>query len=219
LNFILGEDIIKLLFTPKGEIMKSFWKRYSYSIVKLFVNQFAISIFGLVLALACGKAENNTLMYVTSIGAIIFYLFLLYAAIWEIGAKDKISVDGGRLPRNYLNGLYMGLMANIPNFILAILVSIGLLFADGSVISKIGGISSSISIFIQGMYSGILAMDVGGAPLNSYFFVYFLIPLPAVLICALSYFFGIKNYHFTNILISETPEEAEMRREKKKRDR
>ncbi len=199
--------------------MKSFWKRYSYSVIKLFVNQFAISIFGLVLALACGKAENSTLMYVTSIGAIIFYLFLLYAALWEIGAKDKILVDGGRLPKNNLNGLYMGLLANIPNFILAILVSIGLLFADGGVISKIGGVASSISIFIQGMYSGILAIDVGGAPLNTYFFVYFLIPLPAILICTLSYFFGIKNYHFTKLLISETPEEAEIRREKKKRNK
>ena len=199
--------------------MKSFWKRYSYSVIKLFVNQFAISIFGLVLALACGKAENSTLMYVTSIGAIIFYLFLLYAALWEIGAKDKILVDGGRLPKNNLNGLYMGLLANIPNFILAILVSIGLLFADGGVISKIGGVASSISIFIQGMYSGILAIDVGGAPLNTYFFVYFLIPLPAILICTLSYFFGIKNYHFTKLLISETPDEAEIRREKKKRNK
>ncbi|MBR3965120.1 MAG: hypothetical protein IKJ80_06910 [Clostridia bacterium] len=199
--------------------MKSFWKRYSYSVIKLFVNQFAISIFGLVLALACGKAENITLMYVTSIGAIIFYLFLLYAALWEIGAKDKILVDGGRLPKNNLNGLYMGLLANIPNFILAILVSIGLLFADGGVISKIGGVASSISIFIQGMYSGILAIDVGGAPLNTYFFVYFLIPLPAILICTLSYFFGIKNYHFTKLLISETPDEAEIRREKKKRNK
>lgn len=199
--------------------MKSFWKRYSYSIIKLFVNQFAISIFGLVLALACGKAENSTLMYVTSVGAIIFYLFLLYAALWEVGAKDKIVVDGGRLPKNYLNGLYMGLLANVSNFILAILVSIGLLFADGGVISKIGGVSSSISIFVQGMYSGLLAIDVGGAPLNSYFFVYFLIPLPAVLICTLSYFFGMKNYHLTKLLISETPEEAEIKREKKKRDR
>lgn len=219
MNFNSAKAIIKLLFTPKGELMKSFWKRYSYSVIKLFVNQFAISIFGLVLALACGKAENITLMYVTSIGAIIFYLFLLYAALWEIGAKDKILVDGGRLPKNNLNGLYMGLLANIPNFILAILVSIGLLFADGGVISKIGGVASSISIFIQGMYSGILAIDVGGAPLNTYFFVYFLIPLPAILICTLSYFFGIKNYHFTKLLISETPDEAEIRREKKKRNK
>ena len=71
----------------------------------------------------------------------------------------------------------------------------------------------------QGMYSGILAIDVGGAPLNTYFFVYFLIPLPAILICTLSYFFGIKNYHFTKLLISETPDEAEIRREKKKRNK
>jgi hypothetical protein len=195
--------------------MKNFWKRYSYSIIKLFVNQFAISIFGMVLALACGKAENSTLMYVTSIGAILFYLFLLYAAVWEMGAKDKISADGGKLKKNYFTGLYMALIANIPNFILAILITIGIFFGNGGFISNMGAIAKTISLLIQGMYTGILSLNIGGASLASYFFSYFLIPIPALLVCMIAYIFGLKNYHFTRILISETPEEAEIKREKK----
>lgn len=195
--------------------MKNFWKRYSYSIIRLFVNQFAIAIFGLVLALACGKAENSKLMYISSAGAILFYLFLLYAAVWEIGAKDKISADGGKLKKNYFTGLYMALIANIPNFILALLITIGIFFGNGGFISNMGAIAKTISLFIQGMYTGMLALDVGGAALNSYFFSYFLITVPALLVCMIAYIFGLKNYHFTRILISETPEEAEVKREKK----
>ena len=69
--------------------MREFMQKHSYNAVRLFVNQIAISIFGLVLAIACGKVENSTLKIVTSVGAIVFYLFLTYAAMWEVGSKDK----------------------------------------------------------------------------------------------------------------------------------
>jgi hypothetical protein len=40
------------MMTPKGIDMKRFFERYSYQSVVLFLNQIAIAIFGLVLALA-----------------------------------------------------------------------------------------------------------------------------------------------------------------------
>ena len=73
--------------------MKAFFSKYSYSIVKMFVNQFAISIFGSVLAMATASAGNDLLTLIVSCFAIVFYLFLIYTMVWEIGAKDKISVD------------------------------------------------------------------------------------------------------------------------------
>ena len=76
--------------------MKNFFEKYSYSTIKMFVNQFAISIFGAVLAMAATAAGNNILTIVVSSFAILFYLFLIYTMTWEIGAKDKISVDTGR---------------------------------------------------------------------------------------------------------------------------
>ena len=51
--------------------MREFMQKHSYSAVRLFVNQIAISIFGLVLAIACGKVENETLKVVASLGAIL----------------------------------------------------------------------------------------------------------------------------------------------------
>ena len=57
----------------------SFFKKYSYIIVKLFLNQFAISLFGIGLAFASSYSKNNTLLLVSSIFSVIFYLFLEYA--------------------------------------------------------------------------------------------------------------------------------------------
>ena len=59
--------------------MKNLFRDHSYNMVKMFLNQFATAIFGFSLALAAGKAQNPTLRNVTSIGAILFYLFLLFS--------------------------------------------------------------------------------------------------------------------------------------------
>ena len=84
--------------------MKQFFSMHSYNMVKMFLNQFAIAIFGLVLALAAGQAENAVLRNVTSLFSILFYLFLLYVMTWELGFKDKVSVETGRKKRNPFTG-------------------------------------------------------------------------------------------------------------------
>ena len=173
--------------------MLSFIKEHSYDAVKMFVTQCAISIFGLVLALASGLAENHALQVGTSVGAALFYLFLLYTSVWEMGAKDGISVQHGHKKAQPFKGLLISLMANALNFLLAIGILLGVLIADASVFSSIGGICKSVDVFIQSMYAGLLTIHVGGSALNSYAFVYFLTPLPALLTCWLAYFLGTKN--------------------------
>ena len=103
--------------------MKDFFSKYTYSTVKMFINQFAISIFGSVLSLATSAAENRVLSMVVSAFAIAFYLFLIYTMIWEIGAKDRISVDVGKMNYRPHTGLLLALIANIPNFLIAIVYS------------------------------------------------------------------------------------------------
>ena len=56
----------------------NFFKKNSYTIVKLFITQLAISILGNVLAIACGMAKYDTLKLVTSIFAVLFFVFLNY---------------------------------------------------------------------------------------------------------------------------------------------
>lgn len=182
----------------------------------MFVNQFAIAIFGLVLAIAAGMSENQTLQIITSVGAIVFYLFLIYSTGWDIGIREHDPVEAGRAKFKPLTGLYISLVANAPNFILAVLITLSMLIENG-ILSKIGAFASMIAHFIQGMYTGVMTIKLNGEPLNSYWWIYFLIIVPALLVSTLSYFFGVKGWHLTNILIPETPEEAEKRREAKKK--
>ncbi len=195
--------------------MREFLKKYSYSAVKLFVSQMAISLFGLVLAIACAKL-GKSMQIVTSVGAVVFYLFLIYTSMWEIGSKDKFGIDYGKFEANSLTGLYIGLIANVLNILLAVLVTIGLTLGNGGLLSKLGALCGTIAIFIEGMYSGILSVHIGGAPLNSFWISYFIITIPAIATSAFAYYAGIKGIHFTKLMIPVNPEEAEIRRANKK---
>ena len=185
--------------------MKSFFQTHSYNMVKMFLNQFATAIFGFVLVLAAGKAQNPTLRNITSICAILFYLFLLYTMTWEIGYRDKVSVENGRKPKNLFTGSLISLCANSLNFLLAIFIMLANLLPD-SVFSSIGGVCATIAVMIEGMYTGLLANDLFGAALNSYWVIYFLIPLPSILVCGLAYYLGIRDIKFTSIFDPVYPE-------------
>ena len=173
--------------------------------VKMFLNQFASAVFGFTLVLAAGKAQNPTLRNVTSVCAIIFYLFLLYTMTWEIGYRDKVSVETGRKKGSAFTGALISLCANSINFILAIFIMLANLLPE-SAISNIGGVCASIAVLIEGMYTGLLANHVAGAALNSYWFVYFILPLPAILICTIAYNMGLNDIKFTKIFDPITPE-------------
>ncbi len=191
--------------------MKEFFHKYSYSIVKMFLNQFGISVFGSVLAMATTSADNNTLTVIVSIAAVIFYLFLLYTMTWEIGAKDRISVDTGKVKYSPCKGLLLSLIANIPNLLIAILFSIGFPFMGTH--TWAGNLCAFLKlalIIIEGMYLGLLTViqvPYGGAmhPLNYFWWPYFLIVIPAMLTCWIAYYFGHKNIKFTSLFDYKDP--------------
>ena len=194
----------------------NFFKKNSYTIVKLFITQLAISILGNVLAIACGMAKYDTLKLVTSIFAVLFFVFLNYSALWEIGYKQIPSIEAGRTPRVPLTGLIMALWVSVPNFLLAVLVMLGNLLNGIGFFSTLGAIAAMLAIWIEGMYTGILSfIKINAHPANSYWISYFIIIIPGLLAGWLGYYFGISNLHLTRINIEETPEEAERKRESK----
>ena len=195
--------------------MKQFFSMHSYNMVKMFLNQFAIAIFGLVLALAAGQADNAVLRNVTSLFSILFYLFLLYVMTWELGFKDKVSVETGKKKRNPFTGALIALCANSLNFILAIFINLASVF-NVEALSNIGGFCATAAILLEGMYTGLLANHVGGAALNSYAFVYFLLPIPAILTCGIGYQLGVHDIKFTSLFDHVYPESD---REPSKRER
>lgn len=176
--------------------MKNFMSRYSYESVHLFLNQFAIGLFGITLALAAGMAKNETLRTVTSIFSILFFLFLQYIAMWKVGASDRLSFDLGKLKKDYSVPVKMWLLSNSLNLLLALLISLAIWFNEIKFLTSIGGFATVIKHIIEGMYTGLLALDVGGAPLNSYWFVYFLTTLPALAVIFGAYVLGFNNFKF-----------------------
>ena len=177
--------------------MKSFFGQYSYSMIKMFINQFAISIFGSVLSLATSAADNRTLSMVVSIFAIAFYLFLIYTMTWEIGAKDRISVDVGKKPYRPHTGLLISLVANIPNFLIALIYSC--VYSTMGTVKLAGSIASiimTVAMFLEGMYCGLALEIVLPAGFNPwhYWWTFFLIIIPALATSWIAYFTGFKNF-------------------------
>ena len=186
--------------------MKAFLREHSYNAVKMFLNQFATAIFGFVLALASSKAQNPVLRNVTSGFAILFYLFLLYTMTWELGFHDKIAIDNGRKQYQPLTGFWIALFANAINFLLAIFIMLGSL-TSVELFGKIGGVCASIAVLIEGMFTGVLANHVAAdTPLNSFWWVYFLLPIPALVTCLVAYILGVKDKKFTGLFKFRYPE-------------
>ena len=178
--------------------MKEFFSKYSYGMIKMFVNQFAISIFGSVLAMATATAGNDTLTLVVSGFSILFYLFLIYTMTWEIGAKDKITVDVGKKEYRPFTGLWMALIANIPNFIIAIMHTIAFpMMAMAQWAGNLGAVSRFASVIIQGMYLGLTStVQIAGTQMNQLWWTYFVIIIPALVTSWLAYYLGHKNFRF-----------------------
>ena len=176
--------------------MKDFFKRYSYQSVHLFLNQVAIGLFGMVLALAAGMASSVPLRIVTSVFAILFYLFLQFAAGWRVGSEDRVSVDLGKRKKDVLVPVKMWALASSLNYLLAICIALGVWFSDLGFFSGLGGIAATVKLIIEGMYTGVLAIEVGGVALNSLWFVHFVTPLPALLVLVASYLCGLNNVNF-----------------------
>lgn len=181
--------------------MKAFFKKYSYTMFKLFLNQFAIALFGVGLAFATTKAQNTTLIVLTGVGSVIFYLFLQYAVMWEVGAKDGITATSRNQSRGLWRGLAITAVSNAINIILAVTVLIGVGAIEGGVRHGIAAFGRSAALLLEGMYMGLLSFNVGGAPLNTYIWPYFVIIVPALVVGSVAYIIGNYGWHCTNILI------------------
>ena len=129
-------------------------KRYSYSAVKLFITQCVFAIFGLTLSIATGK--SRPLQIAACIGAVIFYLFMVYSDCFKLGAEDRIRVGGGRETAKPQKGLYIGLAANSPNLLLCF-VGMLTLAPEGTFAFRAGTVAHTVHLFLQGAWTGIAA--------------------------------------------------------------
>ena len=126
--------------------------------------------------------------------------------MWEKGIKDHISVEYGRKAYQPMLGLKISLLANSLNLLLAVLLTIGVAASSGSALANMGDNCRSIAVLLQGMYTGLLSLPGGNVEyLNQLWFMYWLTPLPAMLISTLGYYFGVKNIKFTKFFDAKPP--------------
>lgn len=194
---------------------KKFTSRYGYDSVKMFVRQIAIAIFGLVIAIA----TKGGLQIASSAFAVLFYLFLIYDIAFTVGSKDSTSKS---VKPSMLTGFYISLIANIPNIILAVLYAVGYavrMFENSfcTVLTKIGGVSASIALMIEGMFTGMMTLNIApDVPLNTQPWAYFVIVLLPIIVSTVAYIFGYKDIRATSLLVPTTPEDEERKRDKKR---
>ena len=176
--------------------MKAFWKQNSKTITKLWLYQFAAAFMGIILSFVSSNLSNVFTLVLSAV-AILFYLFLSYSVMWEAGATEKIRIDGGRADYKPLKGLVISLFANIPNFLLALLIIIGFIFGNknGPFAMQWGGnllVGAKFAALIwESMYNGIVMLY---SPNNPIIFV--LMILPSLAVCSIGYFLGLRNIVF-----------------------
>lgn len=187
-----------------------FFKKNSYEIVRLYIYQIGITIFSLALYTAVGTIENSNTFLLTKIAVSLFaygfYLVLVYYGLWEIGARDKIRVDGKRAEPEPYKGLKMSVFANLPNMILAFLcvvfVGIYLLTSSGT-IKAVFSVFYLIMRFHNSIFLGLITgitTTVEDATSVAYFqdcclesAIYMLIPVLSILFSHFAYTMGTKE--------------------------
>lgn len=168
------------------------------SILKLFINHIGMMIFGLVVlitsSLIASRLKNQAVFYVMGALTLLMYFSLIYTAMWERGAKDKIKIDGGRMKKNILNGLWFYLLANALAVITGVITLLLSFFVteDASFINNVYGVFRIIAHYYNSMYLNITTIDGMGAVLGS--LMYVLVILPGALVSFVSYVLGVKGF-------------------------
>ncbi len=159
-----------------------------YETLKLFLDQIALAVFGIVTAVASSQSPAFRIIFgVIGIG---LYYYILYATMWEIGAKDRIRVDAGREEKQPQKPLLMGLVANIPNFVVGL---VGLLkLINNGTAATVGSVAISISKLLQGYYLGICnQLGLGEVP-----YTYLVTAMIGVFMVVIGYSVGYKGVPF-----------------------
>ncbi|MBQ8163609.1 MAG: hypothetical protein IJZ93_04510 [Clostridia bacterium] len=171
--------------------MKKFLKENLHMVGKIWCNHFGMMVFGLMVSIAISmlsvQINNNVIKIIAGVFMILMYMFLLYTVMWEKGASDKVKIDGGRLKKNKLYGLYVSLYANSLFILLALLIII--FYHCG--LTDASSFLSVVSSFINGMY----IIFTGMCP-TWFVYIYLIIQLPSLIVCTVSYILGVNGVKY-----------------------
>ena len=134
--------------------MKELWEAKSGLIVKLIVNQFAFSLFGLFVS--SPFLNNDTLCVVAGVFAWLFYLAVVAFAVLDDAQKDHIATAAGRAKHTVTRGAAYLALSFAPSAVISVLHAI--LSLAGA-----NGIVKTVLYFLNRFAFGgeVLGIDVG----------------------------------------------------------
>lgn len=188
----------------------TWFKTNSYTITKMILNQFGIMLLGIIMVNIL-TVDMPVWRLLASLYATLFYMYLLYVMTWEQGAKDRIRADGGFMVIDRLTGLKLSLCANLPNFLIALLLLVGFLFGAALTVQPwaqgMFGIAHVLGICWESMYTGFINAVLDPQTTSSmdpgYVVAYLLTPLPALLASTLGYLMGSENKRIFGFLATK----------------
>ena len=187
--------------------MLNFCREHSRVITKLISYQFGSAFPALALGLAV-PSNNSVLLLCTSIFSIFFLLYLNHTVLWEHGGKNRIRVDAGRARYDPFTGLWIGLIAGIPNLLFSVVTAVTYFLSSANDpfgwewAGNVCGVFNVLARLWQGMYLGTVQFI---APTSHY--ILLLVPIPTILGCFLSYWLGLRNFRMFGIFTLRRPEE------------
>lgn len=181
--------------------MKKFFKENSYLIVKLVVFQLGIMIMGIITGFATVNMKAEWVYPASSVFCVAFYLFLIWTIGYELGQKDGIRIEAGKMKLDSIRYFLVALVANSLNILLGLLTVFFRLMLNAPFFGDLqagviytpdwarGGyaICNLLARGLQSMYLGItqtLSFE------NPIFLL--IIPIPAILAFGISYHVGVR---------------------------
>ena len=173
---------------------KEFWQRYKGEIGKLLITHAALAVFSimctsplLVLDTTGNESSVNTIILIVTAFVFAFYYYLIRSQLWRLGAKNKISADGGRMKLVPLAGLYMGLIASIPSFLLNIVNIFAFCYKDYEFWRSIYSVSNLLEVLWDAPALGLIL--VTGSPVS-----YVAVSVLPTLFAGIAYYCGTKEF-------------------------
>ena len=179
-----------------------FFKKNSYEIVRLFVIQMGIMIFSFVVSTAAVRVyDQNTkgAHLVVCVFSVLFYLFVLYTTVWNVGLKRSERLANGHEKEDKLYGAKIALYANLPNLFLCLLMAIGLfrLAFSNSFFIGLFGVARLLEGLLNANYLGIVNYLASSDNYVLITLLSFASVLPSVLVTQIACMLGEKNIRLT----------------------
>lgn len=177
--------------------MKELFQGKFHLMLKFLINQFAISIFGIMVVTPF--MYNSTMLALAGVFSILLFYFIIWFFVNEDGQKDGIKTNAGRFQGKLYAGLVYCALAHLPSFFLA-LVNV-ILSCVPSLPGWLETIRAIINIFVRlflyGMFTGVntALCDVSSLykSLSDLGITFLAYSIPTLAVCGVAYYFGFRG--------------------------